>query len=131
MVDANTISPILGGQAFISGSFTQQQATDLATGINEGSLPVDLQVLGVTQIGSTLGAQSVKLSLAAGLLGLSIVVIFMIVYYRLPGLLASIALLFYAAAVLAIFKWVPVTLTLAGAHRIRSCRWAWPSMPTC
>ena len=114
LVDANTISPILGGQAFISGSFTQQQATDLATGINEGSLPVDLQVLGVTQIGSTLGAQSVKLSLAAGLLGLSIVVIFMVVYYRLPGLLASIALLFYAAAVLAVFKWVPVTLTLAG-----------------
>ena len=114
LVDANTISPILGGQAFISGSFNQQQATDLATGINAGSLPVDLQVLGVTQIGSTLGAESVKLSLAAGLLGLSIIVIFMIVYYRIPGLLASIALLFYAAAVLAVFKWVPVTLTLAG-----------------
>jgi preprotein translocase subunit SecD len=114
LVDANTITPILGGQAYISGNFTQAQATDLATGINAGSLPVDLQVLGVTQIGSTLGAESVKLSLAAGLLGLSIVVIFMIVYYRIPGLLASIALLFYAAAVLAVFKWVPVTLTLAG-----------------
>ena len=114
LVDANTIQPILGGQAFISGSFTQPQAVDLATGINAGSLPVDLKVLAITQIGSTLGAQSVKLSLAAGLLGLSIVVIFMIVYYRIPGLLASIALLFYAAAVLAVFKWVPVTLTLAG-----------------
>jgi len=114
LVDANTIQPILGGSAFISGNFTQASAVDLATGINAGSLPVDLQVLGVTQIGSTLGAQSVKLSLAAGLLGLSIVVIFMIVYYRVPGLLASIALLFYAAAVLAVFKWVPVTLTLAG-----------------
>ena len=114
LVDANTIQPILGGQAVISGGFTQQSAVDLATGINAGSLPVDLIVLGVTQIGSTLGAESVKLSLAAGLLGLSIVVIFMIVYYRIPGLLASIALLFYAAAVLAVFKWVPVTLTLAG-----------------
>ncbi|HEY2599002.1 MAG TPA: protein translocase subunit SecD [Candidatus Dormibacteraeota bacterium] len=114
LVDANTIQPILGGQAYISGGFNQASATDLATGINAGSLPVDLQVLGVTQIGSTLGAESVKLSLAAGLLGLSIVVIFMIVYYRIPGLLASIALLFYAAAVLAVFKWVPVTLTLAG-----------------
>jgi preprotein translocase subunit SecD len=114
LVDANTIQPILGGQAFISGNFTQASAVDLATGINSGSLPVDLQVLGVTQIGSTLGAQSVKLSLAAGLLGLSIIVVFMIVYYRIPGLLASIALLFYAAAVLAVFKWVPVTLTLAG-----------------
>jgi preprotein translocase subunit SecD len=114
LVDANTIQPILGGSAFISGGFTQQSAVDLATGINAGSLPVDLQVLGVTQIGSTLGADSVRLSLAAGLLGLTIVVIFMIVYYRVPGLLASIALLFYAAAVLAIFKWFPVTLTLAG-----------------
>jgi preprotein translocase subunit SecD len=114
LVDANTTQPILGGQAFISGNFTQVTASDLATGINAGSLPVDLVVLGVTQIGSTLGAESVKLSLAAGLLGLSIVVIFMIVYYRIPGLLASIALLFYAAAVLAVFKWVPVTLTLAG-----------------
>jgi len=56
----------------------------------------------------------VKLSLAAGLLGLSIVVLFMIVYYRIPGLLASIALLFYAGAVLSLFKVVPVTLTLAG-----------------
>jgi preprotein translocase subunit SecD len=114
LVDANTIQPILGGQAFISGNFTQAGAVDLSTGINSGSLPVDLQVLGVTQIGSTLGAESVKLSLAAGLLGLSIIVVFMIVYYRIPGLLASIALLFYAAAVLAVFKWVPVTLTLAG-----------------
>ncbi|HZK73439.1 MAG TPA: protein translocase subunit SecD [Clostridia bacterium] len=114
LVDAVTQSEISGGTAQISGSFTQQSAGDLATGINAGSLPVDLRVLAVTQIGSTLGAQSVTLSLAAGLLGLSIVVIFMIVYYRVPGLLASIALLFYAAAVLAVFKIVPVTLTLAG-----------------
>lgn len=109
-----TLQEIDGGQATISGNFTQQSSNDLATGINSGSLPVDLQVLAVTQVGSTLGAESVKLSLAAGLLGLSIVVIFMIVYYRVPGLLASIALLFYAGAVLAVFKVVPVTLTLAG-----------------
>jgi preprotein translocase subunit SecD len=109
-----TLQEISGGQATISGNFTQQSATDLATGINNGSLPVDLQVLDVTQVSSTLGAESVRLSLAAGLLGLSIVVIFMVLYYRVPGLLASIALLFYAGAVLAIFKIVPVTLTLAG-----------------
>jgi preprotein translocase subunit SecD len=114
LVDAYSAAEISGGQAQISGSFTQQSATDLATGINSGSLPVDLVILSVTQVGSTLGAESVKLSLAAGLLGLSIVVIFMIFYYRVPGLLASIALLFYAGAVLAIFKLVPVTLTLAG-----------------
>jgi preprotein translocase subunit SecD len=114
LVDPVTQQEIAGGNAVISGNFTQQSANDLATGINAGSLPVDLQVLAVTQVGSTLGAESVKLSLAAGLLGLSIVIIFMIVYYRIPGLLASIALLFYAGAVLAIFKVVPVTLTLAG-----------------
>jgi preprotein translocase subunit SecD len=114
LTDPTTLQEIDGGAATISGSFTQTSAQDLATGINSGSLPVDLQVLDVTQVGSTLGAESVRLSLAAGLLGLSIVVIFMIVYYRVPGLLASIALLFYAAAVLAIFKVVPVTLTLAG-----------------
>lgn len=114
LTDPITIQEIDGGNATISGSFTQQSANDLATGINNGSLPVDLQVLDVTQVGSTLGAESVKLSLAAGLLGLSIVVIFMIIYYRLPGLLASTALLFYAGAVLAVFKVVPVTMTLAG-----------------
>jgi preprotein translocase subunit SecD len=114
LTDPITLQEISGGQAQISGSFTQQSANDLATGINSGSLPVDLVALDVTQVSATLGAQSVQLSLAAGLLGLAIVVIFMIVYYRVPGLLASLALLFYAGAVLAVFKLVPVTLTLAG-----------------
>lgn len=109
-----TLQEIAGGNATISGAFTQQSAADLAAGINSGSLPVDLVALDVTQVSATLGAQSVKLSLAAGLLGLAIVVIFMIVYYRLPGFLASLALLFYAGAVLALFKVIPVTLTLAG-----------------
>ena len=114
LTDPITLQEIAGGQATISGAFTQQSAQDLATGINSGSLPVDLVALDVTQVSATLGAQSVKVSLAAGLLGLAIVVIFMIVYYRLPGLLASLALLFYAGTVLALFKVIPVTLTLAG-----------------
>ena len=114
LTDAITREEISGGQAVISGSFTQQSAQDLATGINAGSLPVDLSVLDITQVSATLGAESVKLSLAAGLLGLVIVVVFMIIYYRVPGLLASLALLFYAGAVLAVFKAYPVTLTLAG-----------------
>src|SRR5438874_3874530 len=109
-----TKEEIDGGQAVISGSFTQQSAQDLATGINSGSLPVTLNVLDVQQVGSTLGEESVKLSIAAGILGLTIVVIFMIVYYRVPGVLASLALFFYAGAVFALFKAIPVTLTLAG-----------------
>ncbi len=118
LVDPVTLQAILGGNAVITGGgnggFSQQAAQDLATGITAGSLPVDLQVLSVQQVGSTLGAQSVKLSIAAGLLGLSIVVLFMIIYYRVPGFLASLALLFYAGVVFATFKVVPVTLTLAG-----------------
>jgi preprotein translocase subunit SecD len=114
LTDPVTREEIAGGNAQISGSFTQQSANDLATGINSGSLPVDLVALDVTQVSATLGAESVKLSLAAGLLGLAIVVLFMIIYYRVPGFLASLALLFYAGAVLAVFKVVPVTLTLAG-----------------
>ena len=114
LTDAITREEISGGQAVISGNFTQQSAGDLATGINAGSLPVDLVALDVAQVSATLGAESVKLSLAAGLLGLAIVVLFMVVYYRMPGFLASMALLFYAGAVLAVFKVLPVTLTLAG-----------------
>ena len=114
LTDPITLQEIAGGNATISGAFTQQSANDLATGINSGSLPVDLVALDVTQVSATLGAQSVKLSLAAGLLGLVLVVLFMIIYYRLPGFLASLALLFYAGAVLALFKLIPVTLTLAG-----------------
>jgi preprotein translocase subunit SecD len=114
LVDAVTLQQITGGNAQISGNFSQQSANDLATGINSGALPVTLQVLDVTQVGSTLGAESVKLSIAAGALGLAIVVIFMIFYYRVPGLLASLALLFYAGGVFALFKAIPVTLTLAG-----------------
>ena len=114
LTDPITREEIAGGQAQISGAFTQASANDLATGINSGSLPVDLQALDVTQVSATLGAQSVKLSLAAGLLGLAIVVLFMILYYRLPGFLASLALLFYAGTVMALFKSIPVTLTLAG-----------------
>jgi preprotein translocase subunit SecD len=114
LTDPRTNEEIAGGNAVITGNFTQASANDLQAGINAGSLPVNLKVLQITQVSATLGAQAVKLSLAAGLLGLGIVVIFMLIYYRIPGLLASLALLFYAGVVLAVFKVVPVTLTLAG-----------------
>jgi preprotein translocase subunit SecD len=111
-----TIQPITGGQAQITGSFTQQSATDLAIGITSGSLPTGLQLLQSSDISASLGADSVKKSLAAGVLGLAIVVIFMIAYYRLPGVLASLALFLYAGLVLALYKvqLVPANLSLAG-----------------
>jgi preprotein translocase subunit SecD len=106
--------PITGGQGFIQGNFTQTTAKDLATSLNSGALPVNLDIIQSTNVGASLGANSVATSLAAGLLGLIIVVIFMIAFYRLPGLLASFALLFYAGVLLAIFRAWPVTLSLAG-----------------
>ena len=107
-------SPITGGNGIISGNFSQQSAQDLATSLNSGALPVSLTIVQSSDVGATLGADSVRRSLAAALLGLVIVVVFMIAFYRLPGLLASIALLFYAGVLLAIFKAASVTLTLAG-----------------
>ncbi len=106
--------PILGGQAQISGSFTQQSAQDLATLLNSGALPASIRVLDSTDVGASLGSDSIRKSLAAGLLGLVIVVVFMVAYYRVPGLLASLALIFYAGVILALFKVIPVTVTLAG-----------------
>jgi preprotein translocase subunit SecD len=108
---------ITGGTAQITGGgtgFTQQGAKDLATLLNSGSLPTAIAVLQSTEVGASLGQDSVRRSLAAGLLGLLIVVVFMVAFYRLPGFLASLALLFYAGVVLALFKVVPVTLTLSG-----------------
>ncbi len=107
-------SAIPGGTAVISGNFTQASAQDLATLLNSGALPGNIQILSSTEVGASLGAQAIKAARAAGALGLAVVVLFMIVYYRLPGFLASLALIFYAGLVLALFKGIPVTLTLAG-----------------
>lgn len=114
LTDPTVSEAILGGQVQISGNFTQSGAKDLATLLNSGALPGTLVPISSTDVGASLGADSIKKSLAAGALGLAIVILFMLIYYRLPGLLASLALLFYAGVVLALFKTIPVVLTLAG-----------------
>jgi preprotein translocase subunit SecD len=114
ITDPTIQSPITGGQGQITGQFSQESAKNLATLLNSGSLPAKLTVISSTDVGATLGQDSVKRSIAAALLGLTIVVLFMIAFYRLPGALASIALLCYGGAVIAIFKVVPVTLSLGG-----------------
>lgn len=114
LTDPTIQQQISGGQAEITGQFTPDSAKNLATLLNSGSLPVKPTIISLTSVGASLGADSIKRSFAAGLLGLVIVILFMIAFYRLPGLLASLALIFYAGVVLALFKWVPVTLTLAG-----------------
>jgi len=102
------------GNGVITGNFTTQSAKELSTLLNSGALPVPLDIIQSTRIEPTLGQDSVRRSLVAGAVGLFLVVLFMIVYYRLPGVIAVLALFFYTALTYAIFRLVPVTLTLAG-----------------
>jgi len=106
--------PITGGSAVISGNFTLPEAKLLAQRLNAGALKVPITLISQQTVGPTLGRISVEKSLNAALLGLIIVGIFMILYYRMLGLLANFALLSYGFLVLTVFKMVPVTLTLAG-----------------
>jgi protein-export membrane protein SecD len=105
---------ITDGTAVITGSFSVQEAKLLAQRLNAGALPVPITLLSQQTIGASLGQDSLAKSLYAGLIGFLVVVAFMILYYRLPGVLASLALCAYTAVSLAIFKMLPVTLTLAG-----------------
>jgi SecD/SecF fusion protein len=116
--DVLTAPFVTGGgqsnQTEITGGFTNDSATTLANLISAGALPAEITTVSSTTVSASLGQQSVTLSLIAGGIGLLIVVIFMIGYYRFPGLLATVALFIYAAIVLALFKLIPVTLSLAG-----------------
>ncbi|KKT17168.1 MAG: Preprotein translocase subunit SecD [Parcubacteria group bacterium GW2011_GWC1_43_61] len=105
---------ISGGSAVISGKFTIDEAKKLTERLNAGALPVPIKLISQDSVGASLGQDSLNKSIMAGLIGFLAVVIFMILYYRFPGIVAVIALLIYAALVLALFKLIPVTLTLAG-----------------
>lgn len=105
---------IAGGKAQISGNFTVEEAKALARNLNAGALPVPITLISQQSVGPTLGKASLEQSLRAGILGLFAVMAFMTIVYRLPGFLASLALVIYAILNLAFFKTIPVTLTLAG-----------------
>ncbi len=107
-------SPITGGRGTISGNFTAETANDLAIQLRYGALPVSLKVIESRTVGPSLGEDSLRQSLIAGIIGFGLVVLFMALYYRLPGLLADAALITYAAITFALFKLIPVTLTLPG-----------------
>ena len=107
-------SPITDGAGIIEGSFTIDSAKALVVVLKYGALPVALEVLENRTVGPTLGQDSVQKSFVAGAVGLLIVAFFMLVYYRLPGLLADMALIIYALTTFALFKLIPVTLTLPG-----------------
>jgi len=105
---------ISGGRAQISGTFTVDDARQLVRNLNSGALPVPISLVSQETIGPSLGQDSLNKSLKAGMIGFILVIIFMIVFYRLPGILASLALIVYIALNLSLFKLIPVTLTLAG-----------------
>ncbi|MFZ5365449.1 MAG: protein translocase subunit SecD [Patescibacteria group bacterium] len=105
---------ITDGRAVISGSFNIKDAKLLAQRLNAGALPVPIQLVSQQTVGATLGHESLNKSLVAGLIGLICVALFMIAFYRLPGLLATVALFIYGVIVLFLFKYIPVTLTLSG-----------------
>ena len=102
------------GNAVITGSFTVDEAKKLAIAINSGALPLPIKLVEQKNIGPTLGASEVKKSVYAGVVGLSMVVLFMILYYGKLGVVASLALLIYGAISLSIFRAIPVVLTLPG-----------------
>lgn len=102
------------GGGIIEGGFTTQSAKELSLLLNSGALPVPLEIIQSTRVEPTLGRDSVQKSLIAGAVGLGLVALFMISYYRLPGAIAVLALLYYTVLTYAIFRLVPVTLTLAG-----------------
>jgi len=105
---------ISGGKAQISGKFTVDEAKTLARNLNAGALPVPIKLISQESIGPTLGQISLEKSLKAGTIGFLAVILFLILFYRLSGILASLVLGIYIALVLTIFKLIPVTLTLAG-----------------
>lgn len=107
-------SPIAGGNAQIDGEFGQKEATDLANVISEGALPIPLNVLEMRFIGPTLGIESIEVGLKAVLLGFALVIIFMLIIYRLSGLVADIALLVNVIVLMALLSLMGFTLTLPG-----------------
>ena len=107
-------SAIPDGSGIIQGNFTPETANALAVQLRYGSLPVPLKVVETRIIGPTLGEDSLNRSLIAGLVGLTIVILFMGIYYRLPGITADISIMLFAVILLAVFKLIGVTLTLPG-----------------
>lgn len=105
---------IIGGEAVINGKFTPKEAKELAERLNFGALPVSVELISTQTIGASLGSAAVTDGLKAAIIGFMLVALFLIIWYRLPGLVSVLSLSTYALLVLAIFKIIPVTLTAAG-----------------
>ena len=105
---------ITGGRASITGTFTPEEGRDLARNLNLGALPVPIELLSTQTVGASLGGQAIETGTIAFLWGLVSVMLFMVIWYRIPGIIAALSLSIYVIAMLALFKIIPVTLTAAG-----------------
>ncbi|MCX6811050.1 MAG: protein translocase subunit SecD [Candidatus Berkelbacteria bacterium] len=115
IVSAPTVqSEITDGKAVITGQKDIKEAKKLSDRLNEGMLPIPAKVIAQQNVGATLGADSIKKSLTAGIIGLILVGLFMLIHYKFPGLIAVAALIIYSLIALALFKIIPITMTLAG-----------------
>ncbi|MBI1277196.1 MAG: protein translocase subunit SecD [Anaerolineaceae bacterium] len=112
VLSAPTIQARLDSGGTITGNFSQDEAQTLALQLRSGSLPIPLRVVSSQTVGATLGQESVNLSIRAGVVGVIIILAFMLINYRVPGIAASLALLVFIVLNLAMFKLIPVTLTL-------------------
>ena len=105
---------ITNGEGIIEGNFTIESANALAVQLKYGSLPIPLKIVEYKKVGATLGEDSLKKSLVAGMIGLGLAAAFMLIYYRVPGIAAVLAIIFYGAVTFAVYKLIPVTLSLSG-----------------
>ena len=103
---------IRDGRSQITGNFNREEARTLSIQLESGRLPVPLELIQESEVDALLGSESLEKSLLAGIIGLGLVIVFMLVYYRMAGVVAALALVFYSIVVLAVFKMIPVTLTL-------------------
>jgi len=110
---APTVEEVLSTDGVVTG-LTRTDATELSKQLNAGRLPVPLTLIGEKNVDPSLGADFIKLSVRAGIIGIAAVMIFLMAYYRVPGVVASLSLAFYGSLTLAIFKLIPVTMTLPG-----------------
>ena len=112
VLSAPTIQAQLSTGGVISGQFTEEEANTLALQLRSGALPIPLRIESTQEVGATLGQESVRLSVQAGVIGVIVVLAFMLIYYRLPGFAADLALIVFIFLNIAVFKLLPVTLTL-------------------
>lgn len=119
LIAPQVTTPITTGTTIIQGGrFTLDFAKDLALQLESGALPLTIELLQERDVDAILGADSLNKSVVAGSVGLALVLLFMVLYYRVPGVVASVALLIYTGVVLAIFKVIPITLTLSGVAAV-------------